>query len=69
MSSGALRAQKFTFGGLASLMTVASLFTDMAGSTSFLMPSGQSMTHVGHVDRGRFVYKPLVSHADSPGAL
>ena len=36
MSSGALRAQKFTFGGLASLMTVASLFTDMAGSTPFL---------------------------------
>ena len=36
MSSGALRAQKFTFGGLASQMTVPSLFADMAGSTRFL---------------------------------
>ena len=31
---GALSAQKFTFGGLESLMTMASLFTDMAGNNS-----------------------------------
>ena len=31
---GALRAQKFTFGGLKSLMAVTSLFTDMAGKHS-----------------------------------
>lgn len=35
----ALRTQKFTFGGPQSLMTVASVFTDMAGNTPFLTPS------------------------------
>ena len=33
---GALRAQKFTFGSPESLITVTSLFTDMAGKTPFL---------------------------------
>ena len=32
----AIGAQRFTFGGLKFLMTVTSLFTDMAGNTSFL---------------------------------
>ena len=36
-----LRAQEFTFGGLELLMTVTSLFTDMAGSIPFL--SGHTM--------------------------
>ena len=31
-----LRAQDFTFGGLELLMTVTSLFTDIAGNTPFL---------------------------------
>jgi len=35
-SLGTLGAQEFTFGGLASRVTVASLFTDMAGSAPFL---------------------------------
>ena len=30
---GALRVQKFTFGGLELLMAVTALFTDMAGNT------------------------------------
>ena len=34
---GTLRAQKFTFGGLKSLMAMTSLFTDMAGNTQFHM--------------------------------
>ena len=33
----ALRTQKFTFGGLKSLMTVTSLFMDMAGNTLCLI--------------------------------
>ena len=32
---GALRAQKFTFGGQESLMAVACLFTDMVGTLHF----------------------------------
>ena len=33
---GALRTQKFTFGGLESLMTATSLFIDKAGNAPFL---------------------------------
>ena len=40
---GALRAQEFTFGGLESLMTVMSLFTDMPGNTPSLRENGAHM--------------------------
>lgn len=42
-SLGAPRAQEFAFGGLGSLMTVTSLFTDVPGDTPFLRENGARM--------------------------
>ena len=56
---GALRAQEYTFGGLESLMTMISLFTDMAGNTPFLRENGAHMgvLHTVPVKRQAWVHE------------
>ena len=59
---GTLKAQKFTFGGPESLMTVTSLFTDMAGILHF--SDTYYIIHLlhGFLWKSRKIRKGLIDH-------